>query len=135
MNSENLDQINRMIEEKGADIADEIYEVFFNKSEELARIFRNSDLDKQKSRLIEGLETIVALLGNEQELVTYLEDLGVRHLAYEVEPEHYPLIEASLVEVLAKFADPYNIDVNWQQLGALITSAMRSGTVKLNRAI
>ena len=83
---ENLDQF-----------VDVFYEDFFNNTEEIAKVFRNTSLTMQKEELKNGLKTILEKQDNQNELNSYLEDLGVRHVAYEVRPHHYENVKRSLL--------------------------------------
>ena len=128
------DLLLKLMAEKGDLIADDVY-TFFQGSKELAGTLRNTDLAKQKKRLIEGLIKIINLSEENQELAEYLEELGIRHISYEVQDNHYPIIEDALVSVMRKHAREYEIDFDWQSFGSMITETMRSGANKLKMVV
>lgn len=60
-----------------------------------------ADLTAQRGKLMAMLVTAVGLLDQPQKLVPALQQLGRRHVAYQVKPEHYPVVGAALLETLA----------------------------------
>lgn len=76
---------------------DVFYKDFFEKNEEIANSFRNTDLKDQKLELKKGLLFILDNLNNSKVLNEYLEDLGVRHVSYEVHTWHYDNVRHSLL--------------------------------------
>ena len=134
MNNEDINAINQMVSDHKMDIAHECYDLFLNSSDDLPHVFRNTDLTKQKERLVEGIETILRLFNQDSELQIYLQDLGVRHITYEVEDKHYPLIERALQGAFEKYAADYNIKMDWQVFAKTITDNMKHGAHKLRKA-
>lgn len=77
---------------------DFFYQDFFENTPEIEIIFRNTELTLQKEQLKLGMQKIFSLSENREELDNYLENLGVRHVAYEVGPEHYEFAKKSMLK-------------------------------------
>ena len=84
------------------EFADYFYEELLRTHSDLATVFRNTDLSQQKEKLIEGVHRIFELLGDaeEKKLIKYLNDLGVRHICYEVTEKHYPVMREVLLKAV-----------------------------------
>ena len=76
------------------------YHTVIDNSEELKNIFRNSDLKVQKVELVKGFLMIFSFLESSVGLKVFLQNLGVRHVCYEVKTHHYETIKACLLETL-----------------------------------
>ena len=131
MDNQTLSKIQKLIEVDGQLIVDEFYDSLLHASPDLAHIFRNSDLTEQKKRLKDGLESILALQTNPQELSHYLEDLGIRHIAYEVDAVHYPLVKEALVKALENHAKIENI--SWPHFVDSIIEPMKHGAQNVKK--
>ena len=94
---------------------DIFYEDFFERTPEIAEIFRNSDLLPQKKQLREGLLKVIEIGLDSKDIQEFLIKLGTRHTAYEVKDEHYTQVKASLLKAFREvFADEYNEELNKQ---------------------
>jgi nitric oxide dioxygenase len=71
------------------------------------------DLEKQKRALMATLQVAVERLDQLDELVPLLQQLGLRHAGYGVQPAHYPTVGSALLWTLE------------QGLGAAFTPAVR----------
>lgn len=60
-----------------------------------------ADMAAQRGKLMAMLITAVGLLDQPEKLVPALQQLGKRHVAYGVKPEHYPIVGAALLDTLA----------------------------------
>ena len=60
-----------------------------------------ADMTAQRGKLMAMLITAVGLLDQPEKLVPALQQLGRRHVAYGVKPEHYPIVGAALLDTLA----------------------------------
>ena len=60
-----------------------------------------ADMAAQRGKLMAMLITAVGLLDQPEKLVPALQQLGRRHVAYGVKPEHYPIVGAALLDTLA----------------------------------
>ena len=92
--------------DRAAARADELLDRFhgrpFAQHPELSRLFDRADLSKQKKLLLGTLVLLRKSPRNLDVIVPALESLGARHVRYGVEPAHYPLIGAALVEAMAE---------------------------------
>ncbi len=101
-------------------------------------MFRNTNLSKQKGKLIEGVERIFELLDeDEKKLTRYLNDLGVRHICYEVTEKHYPVVKEVLLKAVKHVhQSEWNQEYEnwWNALIAMMTDRMIAGCHSLQRA-
>lgn len=91
----------RSVSRSGAQAANRFYEILFEIAPQTRALFVN-DLEQQGAQFISKLGLIVAELQNVESLVPVLEDLALRHVAYGVKPEHYPLVGRALQQMLAE---------------------------------
>ncbi len=78
-------------------VIDDFYNIFFSEENELTRIFRNTELKLQKHELQKSLELLLSNILGKDEVSTYLKDLGIRHITYEVKPYHYEQAKTALI--------------------------------------
>ena len=93
--------------EKVRPIAPAAAEIFYNKLFELdptlKPLFPSGEeaMKVQGNKLMTMLAAAVAGLSNLDALVPVLQDLGKRHVGYNVEPSHYNTVGAALLDTLA----------------------------------
>jgi len=117
--------------------ADFFYQELLSTHSELATVFRNTDLSKQKEKLIEGIDRIFMLLDDEKNLTGYLNDLGVRHICYEVTEKHYPVVREVLLKAVKHVHQSewnQNYENWWNSLSMIITDQMIVGCRSLRKA-
>lgn len=73
------------------------YRDFFENNKEIEAVFHNTDLKLQKDEMKSGLLRIIGKIDDPKNLNLYLQDLGVRHISYEVQPKHYVEVKESLL--------------------------------------
>lgn len=83
--------------------------------------------------VMETLDKAVALLGDLESLAPTLRKLGAKHVLYGVQPEHYDIIGAALLETLgeglgAAFTD--EVREAWQRVYGLVSTEMQAGAAK-----
>lgn len=81
-------------------LASRFYTLLFQKSPETQPLFKN-DMDAQGTKLIDTLNFIVDHLDDAEELLPAARNLAIRHVSYGVEPAHYDLVGACLIEAMA----------------------------------
>ena len=81
--------------------ADLFYDRLFTIAPEVRSLFPD-DLAEQKKKLIAMLATTVNNLHQVEKIITAVEDLGKRHVAYGVTAEHYAPVGAALLWTLEK---------------------------------
>jgi hemoglobin-like flavoprotein len=77
------------------------YEILFEQAPQTRELFVK-DLEHQGAELMSKLGLIVAELQSFEALVPVLEDLALRHVAYGVRPQHYPLVGTALIQMLGE---------------------------------
>lgn len=93
-----------LVEPISAEVADAFYTTLFEMDPSLKSLFPD-EITEQSNKLINMLATSISLLEKPEKLTPILQDLGVRHLAYGAEPEHYETVGAALLKSLAKCLD------------------------------
>ncbi|QBG34564.1 methyl-accepting chemotaxis protein [Litorilituus sediminis] len=80
--------------------AEIFYQTLFEMDPSLASLFPE-DLSEQHKKLMAMLDTAVKLLDDPEKLIPALEKLGVKHLDYGTQTEHYETVGAALIKTLA----------------------------------
>ncbi len=80
--------------------AEIFYQTLFEMDPSLASLFPE-DLSEQRKKLMAMLDTAVKLLDDPEKLIPALEKLGVKHLDYGTQTEHYETVGAALIKTLA----------------------------------
>ncbi|WP_038017879.1 globin domain-containing protein [Thermithiobacillus tepidarius DSM 3134] len=89
----------------GVAVTDYFYNYMFSHYPEVRAMFP-AQMDAQKERLLNSIVQIVTHIDQLDALVPYLQELGAGHNKYHTQPEHYPIVGASLLATLAHFAGP-----------------------------
>ncbi len=119
--------------EKVKPIAATAAEIFYSKLFELdpalKALFPNSDeaMKVQGNKLMTMLGSAVAGLTNLDALVPVLQDLGKRHVGYNVEASHYDTVGAALLDTLAVgLGDEFTPEVKdaWASVYGTMSSVM-----------
>jgi len=66
----------------------------------LRALFADVDMASQRTKLVQGLSTVVGGLDRVEDLVPTLEDLGRRHAGYGVKDAHYETVGTALLWTL-----------------------------------
>ena len=102
------------------------YEHLFEKAPETRELFLN-DMARQGDKLIATLSAVVLQIGDLALLKTNIEDLGLRHVAYGVQPDHYSATGAALFRMLEHvLGDDFSADMRaaWEKAYAAISHIM-----------
>jgi methyl-accepting chemotaxis protein len=75
------------------------YERLFEKYPSVRPLF-NTPPEEQHKKLMASIGAIVAGVNQTDLLVPYLRAMGIRHLAYKTEPDHYGAVGENLIAVL-----------------------------------
>lgn len=91
------------------------------------------DLEDQAQKLMDKVALVVRHLGEPEEFVDDARELGRRHVAYGVEPEHYQTMREALFWMLAqglgeRFTD--EVAAAWAAAYSLLTDAMLAGAAE-----
>lgn len=107
----------------------DVYDNLFAQYPELRRLFP-PDLAGQRAKLASALQLVVENLRNPAYVVSLLEELGERHLAYGAAAEHLDILGDILLTSLERH-DPLPWDENvreaWRSAYAAIAQGMRRG--------
>jgi nitric oxide dioxygenase len=131
----NLEQIDlvkesfRLASPRIDEVAQRFYADLFERHPEMRSLFPD-DLTTQRVKLAHELAAIVDALDRLRELVALTTELGARHAAYGVAPEHYQLVGESLRAALAAvLGDRYDTDVDtaWRLAYNLVAETMAFG--------
>ena len=112
--------------------ASEFYDHLFASAPHLRPLFPE-DLTEQRKKLVTMLATAVGALDRIDTLLPVLRDLGARHACYGVEPEHYGIVGAALIETLqAALAEDWTTEMAtaWQEAYAVLSGAMLDGAAE-----
>ncbi len=80
------------------------YEELFARYPEVVPMFKNTNMDDQKKKLLAALKLVVNSLRKPDKLVNALTELGRKHRDYGAQPEHYGAVSGTLLDVMAEFA-------------------------------
>jgi len=111
-------------------LAKTFYETMFENYPDVQLLFENVDAEEQQRKLIQSLIVIVKSLEQPEKLSSFLKELGVRHLDYQVSSVHYPIVQESLLIALEKIAgDAWNEELfdAWNEAIQVISAIMIEG--------
>ncbi len=95
-----LEKSQAILQSRSGEFIDHFYEEFFRSQPDLARVFRNTELNLQKERLWKGILEILDLVDRPLVLRKHLRDLGLRHICYEVRDRHYSVVGDKLLNAV-----------------------------------
>ncbi|MFT3858063.1 MAG: globin domain-containing protein [Aquabacterium sp.] len=118
----------RLIEPKADGIGAVFYELLLAKHPSLSPLFARTDLHQQGRQLMQTIGWTVAHLQEPGELRARLAELGDRHRAYGVKPEHYDLVGECLLGALERelgsaFDD--RLRQAWAEVYLIVAEAMQ----------
>jgi hemoglobin-like flavoprotein len=87
------------------DFAAAFYKRLFTKFPQTQPLFASTDMKRQQNTLMAALAMVINALrnGEQEQLALVLRELGHRHRTYGVNPEHYQMVAAALLETFADF--------------------------------
>jgi hemoglobin-like flavoprotein len=115
-------------EQPGA-LARVFYVRLFEVAPELRAMFP-ADLAEQHRKLTDELRAIVDLLDHVDELIVRTSDLGMRHVGYGAQPDHYDVVGEVLLDALAAVlgtAFTPEAEQAWKYAYNLVAEAMQQG--------
>jgi len=110
--------------------ADLFYNRLFALDEKLRPLFKNTDLDAQKAKLLQALSMTVAGLDTAERLAPALKELGRRHRTYGVVGAHYDTVGAALLWTLEQgLGDAWSpvVEAAWTAAYSLVATTMQAG--------
>jgi hemoglobin-like flavoprotein len=114
--------------QKGDHAVLRFYEKLFEKEPQLQSLF-STDINRQARKFLQSLKLIVTSLSAIEKAVPVLKQLGDRHRGYGVKPQHYEVVEATLLATLAELLpEDFNDETRdaWAAAFTLIASVMKS---------
>jgi hemoglobin-like flavoprotein len=90
------------LEPQAQEFSDTFYRILLNKYPKLRPLFSETDMDKQKVKLIESLKLVMVNVYNTESLTFILKSLGKRHVQYGAVLTDYPLIGDALLQSLER---------------------------------
>jgi len=106
--------------------ADIFYDRLFETHPEVRSMFP-ADMKGQKKALMGTLAVAVNSLHEVEKIIPVVQDLGVKHVAYGVKDEHYPIVGETLLYTLEKgLGDDFTPDVKdaWTKTYTTVSTVM-----------
>jgi methyl-accepting chemotaxis protein len=122
---------------RGEELTARFYRRLFEVAPATRGLFAGVEVRRQEHALLAALVALRGALRDPGALVPGLEQLGARHVRYGARPEHYPVVGAVLVEVMAEMgADRWRPEysVEWARALQLVADAMLAGARRVERA-
>jgi len=111
--------------------ADDVAKLFYARLSEvdprIARLFRDSDMEKQRMVLMQTLSVVVRNIDRLDQIIPEVEALGRRHAGYGVTAEHYAAVGTALIWTVEQgLGDSYTDATGFAWAGAYrrVSSAM-----------
>jgi hemoglobin-like flavoprotein len=98
-----LEQSFNLVEPKAQEFADSFYDTLFTDCPESRPLFANTDMEKQKQKLIMSLVYVVTNLRYPEILKKTLKDLGAKHVTHGAVREQYPIVGDALLKTLKSY--------------------------------
>lgn len=121
---------------KVAPIAPTAAEIFYTKLFEMDPSLKSmfkGDMQEQGKKLMTMIATAVNGLNNLEAIVPAVQDLGKRHVGYDVTPEHYDTVGGALLFTLGKgLGDDFTDEVKeaWTAVYGLLATTMKDAAYK-----
>jgi hemoglobin-like flavoprotein len=118
------------LEPQAQEFSDTFYRILLNKYPRLRPLFSETDMEKQKVKLIESLKLVMVNVYNTESLTFILKNLGKRHVQYGAVLTDYPLIGDALLQSLDRHlgADwTPDVQETWTMAYQMIADTMAAG--------
>ena len=118
-----------LIADRGDELMDTFYSRLFAAAPAVRPLFPQ-DMKRQKTMLLAALILLRKSLRDLDVIVPTLRKLGARHVAYGAQPEHYPLVGATLIASMASIAQESwrpEYEAAWNAAFDLVASTMIAG--------
>ena len=122
------------IQEQAADL---FYGRLFELDPSLRAMFKG-DIEEQGRKLMKTLATVVRGLGNADEILPVIRDLGARHVGYGVTDDQYDTVGAALLWTLEQgLGEAFTSDVMnaWVEAYTLVSNTMIEGGNTVSSAV
>ncbi|MBE9047936.1 globin, partial [Pleurocapsales cyanobacterium LEGE 10410] len=98
-----LEQSFESIKPHANEFVNSFYENLFTANPEAKPLFKTTDMEAQKKKLLNSLVLVVENLRHPEVLDSSLRGLGARHVKYGALPEHYPLVGSALLTAFEQY--------------------------------
>jgi hemoglobin-like flavoprotein len=118
------------IEPQAQEFSDTFYRILLNKYPRLRPLFSDTDMERQKYKLMESLNLIMVNVHDNESLTSILKGLGKRHVQYGAVLSDYPLIGDALLQSLDRHlgADwTPDVQETWTLAYQIIADTMAAG--------
>lgn len=118
MNIELLEETFAALADNAEELVSRFYDELFRRFPGVKPLFKDSEINNQKKKLLASLVLVVNNLRNPEVLESSLKELGRRHKDYGALPEHYPLVAETLLDVMQEFAGELwteEVDQAWSE--------------------
>ncbi len=109
------------------ELVDRFYSRLLSEHSELQPLFASVDIASQKRKLVAALSLVINNLRNPEALGPALSEMGLRHQAYGVVAEHYPIVATTLLGVMKEMAgELWTVEVAsaWEEALNTVANAM-----------
>ena len=103
LNVELLESSFNLVAPKADELVSIFYDRLFREHPEVRPLFPEV-MNEQKKHLVAALAAVIQNLRNPEGLTQILSELGLRHVDYGVQREHYPIVGQTLLASLAEIA-------------------------------
>jgi methyl-accepting chemotaxis protein len=120
------------VAELGPQAAELFYQILFKLDPKLKPLFK-SDMAAQGKKLLAMLNTVVEGLNNAEKLLPAVQELGKRHVAYKVLPEHYDTVGQALLDTLQQgLGEGFNQELRdaWQSAYLFLATVMKDAAAQ-----
>jgi hemoglobin-like flavoprotein len=127
---ETLEKSFDLVAPQGDELMRTFYDNLFEAAPSVRRLFADVDMERQRRALLNMLLVLRESLGDLDDVVPDLEELGDRHVGYGAKPEHYPLVGEVLIGAMAEVAgDAWRPEYTsaWQEAYQVVQDVMVSG--------
>ena len=117
--------------------ADLFYGRLFEDDPSLEALFP-ADLTEQKQKLMSTIATAVGSLNKLEDIVPVVQELGIRHTAYGVQPEHYDTVGGALLWTLEQgLGEAFTPDVKeaWTETYTVLAETMKAAAAAVAEEI
>ena len=112
-------------------VAEQMYVRLLWTDESAAALFTRTDMNQQTQLLTHILDAVVAKLNVLNELTDTVRALGARHVAYQVHPDQYATVGASLLWALEQTVGPQRwttvVETAWKTIYGMLVTVMLEG--------
>lgn len=115
-----------LVAPRAEELAERFYGLMFRTHPEVRALFPE-DMASQRKKIVASLVLVVQSLRHPEKLREPLLELGRRHIAYQVKPEHYPVVRDALIETLSDMAGEQwseQLTIDWRGALDFVASVM-----------